>query len=85
MNGKITKEITIDVTETIDVDVTLRIEEIIQFFEGCNAKEKAQIKEALKITVSDVLGESLLDSLKMELCRQAMEKYTLEELETKLK
>lgn len=83
--SKIRANISIEVDETFDVDVKLGIDEMVQFFENCDPEDKVRIRKALKIGPEEYGGKTLEDQLKISLCLEAMKKYTLEELETKLK
>jgi len=82
---KIKAKVEIEIDEYFEVDVKLGMDEMIQFFENCDQEDKVKIRAALKMPADNVYGKTLEDSLKIELCMAAIKKYTLEELETKLK
>lgn len=86
MGKSITKTIEVQVDEYVDADVTLRFDEIKSFFDECSNEEKAELCQILGLrTYSTFVGDTLIDQMKMELLHEAASKYSLEELEYRLK
>ena len=86
MAKSIRKRIEVDVNETLDAEVSLNFYEMKQFFEECNNEEKAEICHELGIrTYATYAGDTVLDQIKNELLLEAAKKYSLEELEQRLK
>lgn len=76
-------------TEEVDVDVTIYIEDVLEFISDCaNENELNMINRAVKkeldpSTVPSTL-KTLDDVFKMELLQAAFNKYSLQQLENKL-
>lgn len=72
-------------TETVDVDVTIKISDVIEFIEDhASDLELEQIRDAVFNEMSVENTRSLDDVMKEELLEVAAKKFTLAELEQKL-
>lgn len=83
---KITKSISVSINEEIDADVTLSLYEIKEFFESCEDNEKRELLLILGGSQPiKMVKESVMDELKIDLLIDSYNKYSLDELETRLK
>lgn len=86
------KTITKDVTVLSEVDITLDLQDILDYVMDADDDELDEIKEAVEsasLWNANVEGpaikvETLYDVEKMEILQRAFAKYTLQELEEKL-
>jgi len=69
----------------VDFDHDLDFYDILELVENCTGDEKVQIVESIGINDNNFLGATnLYDEYKVKLLKEAFEKYTLEELQSRL-
>lgn len=80
---RIRKTVEVDIDETVDVTVSLGLNEIVQFVQNCNSDEKAEIRQALKDDNSfgHIRTQTLDDVMKMETLIKLFNKYSQSELD----
>lgn len=85
MKSYITTEIDVEVRDIFTSSIKLGISEIKEFFESCTNEDKLELRAALKLTDFSSYGKTLIDTMKFELVHEAMSKFSLDELEARLK
>jgi hypothetical protein len=85
---KISQTINVNISKEIDADITLGVDEIVNFISECNASEKNEILAALQnrgTHTGDIEIKTLDDILRFEVLSDAFKKYNIFELEERLK
>ncbi len=72
--------------KSVDVDVEIELEDVLEFIDGCNEKEMASIKSRLKVVETPISNKfrTLEDELKLDILTEAAKKYSLVQLEEML-
>lgn len=82
--NRIKKSVEVEISETLYADVTLGLEEIVEFINECNSEERAEILVLLNPAEQGVKGikiSTLEDVQKMETLIELFNKHTSVELE----
>jgi len=76
----------IDIDVDVDMEVDLELDDVAAFIDE-NSKNLNDIRAMLNISreiYAPIETETLHDELKLEICRKAMKKYTLDQIERRL-
>lgn len=77
----------ITVQKQVDAEVDIELDDVIEFIEECNTLDIERIKKAIGESGKNlsIKIENLADQMKFEFIESIFHKYTLEQLEEKLK
>jgi len=81
---KINKSMEIEINEYVDVDISLGVDEIVNFIQQCDQEEKNLILNNLgRFSISDDINiNTLEDEFKVQALVKLYNKYTLTHLES---